>query len=211
MPHHKFPRTVLSILGAGVMTVSMTGLSACQDAPNARSGEVTTSGVADIGGAYTLINQDGQTVTEQDFLGAPQLIYFGFSYCPDICPTALQRLGASLDMMGRDAEKFQPIFITIDPQRDTASDLKLYVSANGFPDNLIGLTGSQEQVDAAVAAYRVYAKRVDDPQSAGGYAMDHSSIVYLMDKDGKFVTLFTDSNTPAEISARLKKFLKTGA
>lgn len=211
MPHRRLTRPLTACLSAALITISSANLTGCSDNAAGRSGKVTSSGEASIGGAYTLINQDGAVVTDKDFLGAPQLIYFGFSYCPDICPTALQRMGAALDLMGKDAAKFQPIFITIDPERDTASDLKLYVTANGFPDNLIGLTGNQAQVDAAVAAYRVYAKRVDDPQSAGGYAMDHSSIVYLMDKDGKFVTLFTDNNTPDEISARLKKFLKTGA
>lgn len=204
------PRLALSLSALCVL-----GLSAC-NAPEGRSGEagrsgaVTSTGTADIGGEFSLINQDGQSVTQDDFLGRPHLIYFGFSYCPDICPSALQRLGRALDIVGKKASRFQPVFISIDPERDTPEDLKLYVTANGFPDNLIGLTGTQAQIDQAVAAYRVYAKRVDDPQSAAGYTMDHSSIIFLMDKDGQYVTLFADSNTPDEIAERLNVFLKKG-
>ena len=204
------PRLALSL-----SALCLLGLSACNGAEErrgeaGRSGAVTSTGTAEIGGAFSLINQDGESVTQDDFLGRPHLIYFGFSYCPDICPSALQRLGRALDIVGKKADRFQPVFISIDPERDTPDDLKQYVTANGFPDNLIGLTGSQAQIDQAVAAYRVYAKRVDDPQSAAGYTMDHSSIIFLMDEDGQYVTLFADSNTPGEIAERLKVFLKKG-
>lgn len=183
-------------------------LGACEPKPNAvRTVSIDPQA---IGGPFTLVNQNGETVTRETFLGKPQIIYFGFGFCPDVCPTSLQRMGAAMDELGRRADDVQPIFITIDPERDTAESLKLYLTANGFPDNLIGLTGSQEQINVAAKAFRVFKKRVDDPQSAVGYTMDHTDIVYLMDKDGLFVDIFTHENTPAEMAARIKKHLRTG-
>ena len=183
-------------------------LSACK--PKTNAVRTVSMDPHAIGGPFTLINQDAEIVTRESFLGKPQLIYFGFGFCPDVCPTSLQRMGAAMKELRADADKIQPIFITIDPERDTAESLKLYITANGFPENLIGLTGSQEQIDAATTAFRVYKNRVDDPQSAAGYTMDHTDIVYLMGKDGLFVDIFTHENTPAEMAARLKDHLKTG-
>lgn len=192
--------------------LALTGLvllPACEQ-NTAQSGPVTVTGVADIGGPFTLTNQDGETVTEKDFLGKPQLIYFGFSYCPDVCPLALQQMGAAQAQVDPKGEFFQPIFFSVDPERDTPESLKLYVTANGFPKNLIGLTGTIEQVEAAKAEFKIYSQKVDDPDLTDGYTVDHVSLIYLMDKDGQFVDVFTHNSTVDDIAARLKQYKKSG-
>lgn len=198
-----------AVLTAAVTTTLMLG--ACgQNPPEVRDVKTTTTDAAAVGGPFSLIDHMGKPVTERNYLGKPQLIYFGFGFCPDVCPTSLQRMGAATDMLGRRAQDIQPIFITIDPERDTLESLALYMTANGFPENIVGLTGSSEQIDAAAKEFRVYKKRVDDPESAAGYTMDHTDIIYLMDKNGLFVDFFSGDNTPAEIAERVTTHLKTG-
>lgn len=170
---------------------------------------VRTSGEAAIGGPFTLVDHTGATVTEADYAGRPMLIYFGFTYCPDVCPFSLQVLADALSRLPEDQRaQFQPLLISVDPERDTPQVLAEYVDSPAFPDNLTGLTGAPEQVRAAAQAYRVYYARVDDPQSAGEYTMDHASLIYLMDGDGKFVDVFPHHATPEEIAARLQDFLE---
>ena len=188
----------------------LVSFTACKDTKKATSGPVTAVGQADIGGAYSLIDHTGKPVTDMSFHGKGQLIYFGFATCPDVCPTALQQMGAALELAGPAADYYQPIFITIDPQRDTQQALALYVTANGFPKGLIGLTGSPSQIETVKAAYKVYAKRVADPASAAAYTFDHSSIIYLMDKNGEFVDVFSHNNSPQDIANRLIAHKKTG-
>lgn len=188
--------------------------SSCGDTPANRgtagmSGTVVSSGTASIGGPYTLIDQNGRTVTEAEFIGRPQLLYFGFGYCPDICPTALQKMGAVQDKVDPKGDKLNYVFITIDPERDTAESLALYVTANGFPKNLTGLTGSLEQIDVAKTAYRVYAQKAFDPESAGDYMMDHSDIIYFMGKDGKLVDVFPGRSSVFDIAARVQQYQRT--
>ncbi len=189
--------------------LGLSGLTACSPQETAQSGPVTVTGKADIGGPFTLVNQDGAVVTEKDILGKPQLIYFGFSYCPDVCPLALQQMGAALAEVDPEGEIFQPIFFSVDPERDTPESLKLYITANGFPKNLIAFTGTDDQVEAAKKAYKIYAQKVEDPDLTGGYTVDHVSLIYLMDKDGEFVDVFTHNSTVADISSRLKAFKKS--
>jgi len=184
-------------------------LTACGE-PTAKVGKTVSSGTADIGGAYELVNQTGETVTDTTFLGKPQLIYFGFSYCPDICPTALQKMGAVQARVDVNSDKLNYIFISVDPERDTPESLKLYVTANGFPETLTGLTGSQTQVDVAKAAYKVYSQNVPTPDSAAAYTVDHSDIIYLMDKDGKFAEFFTGRSSVPEITERVEGLLTRG-
>ena len=143
-------------------------------------------------------------------MGKPQLIYFGFSYCPDICPTALQKMGAVQAQVDKEADKLHYLFVSVDPERDTPESLKPYVGANGFPDGLVGLTGSQEQVDVAKAAFKVYSQVVETPESASDYTVDHSDIIYFMDKTGKFVELFTGRASVPDIAGRVKYHLNTG-
>jgi cytochrome oxidase Cu insertion factor (SCO1/SenC/PrrC family) len=159
-------------------------------------------GGAKIGGPFTLVNQDGKTVTDRDYHGKYQLIYFGYTYCPDLCPTGLQSIAHALDQLGPAAKKVQPIFITIDPARDTPAKLKEYDAS--FHPAIVGLTGSPEQVAAAAKAFQVYytkGEQVDEHD----YVMDHSSLIYLMDQEGHFITTFDEEASPAVIVGALKK------
>jgi len=189
-------------------------LVACSDnntARKAESGQVTAvSGKAAIGGAYTLVDHTGKTVTDIDFHGKAQLIYFGFAYCPDVCPTALQQMGAGLALAGNAADYYQPIFITIDSERDTPEMMAKYVTNNGFPEGLIGLTGSPEQLKHAMKVFKVIGQKVEDPNSVSGYTYDHSSIIYMMNAKGEFVDVFTHTTTPRQIADRLIAYKKTG-
>jgi len=187
----------------------MASFAACSE-PTARVGKTVVSGEADIGGDFTLINQDGAVKTQADFTGKPQLIYFGFSFCPDICPTALQKMGAVQAQVDKGGDKLHYIFISVDPERDTPESLKPYVGANGFPDGLMGLTGRQDQIDIAKDAFKVYSQKGETPDSAATYTVDHSDIIYFMDKEGKFVELFTGRASVPDIAGRVKYHLKTG-
>lgn len=195
------------ILGLAIGSAAL--LPAC-NRQTAQSGPVTVTGKANIGGPFTLVNQDGAVVTQDDIKGKPQLIYFGFSYCPDVCPLALQQMGQALSEVDPEGEFFRPIFFSVDPERDTPESLKLYVTANGFPKNLIGLTGTPEQVEAAKKVYKIYAQKAPDPDLTGGYTVDHVSLIYLMDSDGEFVDVFTHNSDVPDIIKRLKAFRKSG-
>jgi cytochrome oxidase Cu insertion factor (SCO1/SenC/PrrC family) len=178
------------------------------DAP--QPAPVRSSGEAQIGGPFTLVNHRGETVTEADFAGRPMLIYFGFTYCPDVCPASLQVMGAALEQLEPQARaQFQPILISVDPERDTPDMLAQYITAPAFPENLTGLTGTVDQVRNAARAYRVYFARVEDDGVSSDYTVDHSSIIYLMDREGRFVEVFPHGSSPASIAARLQAFLET--
>ncbi|MDG2362097.1 MAG: SCO family protein [Hellea sp.] len=173
----------------------------------AKSGKNVISGSAEIGGPFNLINQDNLLVTENDFLGKPQLIYFGFSYCPDICPTALQKMGSVQEELDTDGDLINYLFISVDPERDTSESLKLYVESDGFPKGLNGLTGSKEQVDIAKLAYKVYSQRVSLSDSKVDYTVDHSDIMYFMDENGVFIDFFFGKNTIQEIGEAVRKIV----
>jgi protein SCO1/2 len=164
---------------------------------------LTATQPSSVGGAFQLVDQNGKTVTDADFKGKPQLVFFGFTHCPDICPTALFEISEVLRRMGPDAEKAGAIFVSVDPERDTPEKLKLYLSS--FHPRISALTGTPEQVEAMTRAYRVYAKKV--PLDGGGYTMDHSAIVYLMDKNGQFVAPFNLKRTTDAAAADLKRYL----
>lgn len=162
-----------------------------------------------VGGDFTLVDQNGITRTQADFADKYTLIYFGFTYCPDVCPFSLQVLADALSRLPEDQRAvFQPLLISVDPERDTPQVLAQYVDSPAFPANLTGLTGSPEQIRAAAEAYRVYYARVEDPDSAAGYTMDHASLIYLMDGEGEFVDVFPHHATPEDIAARLQDFLE---
>ena len=199
-----------SILFLAIAFLGCFDLAVSQEEPIGRSGPVVSSGAADIGGAFSLTDQNGDLVTHEDIKGKPHIIYFGFAYCPDVCPFDLQRLGAALAKADPEGEKFRPVFITIDPERDTVSQLKLYVGSNGFPKNLIGLTGSQSRIDEAKAAYKVYAQKMPDPDSSAGYNFNHSNLIYFMDKDGKFIEFFSDQQSVDFIANRLSAYADKG-
>jgi len=158
-----------------------------------------------IGGPFTLVDGDGRMVTEASFRGRFMLVYFGYSYCPDVCPTTLAQMVAVLDKLpAARRQKVVPVFITVDPARDTPQVVKDYAAA--FDSRLVGLTGSEEQVAAVEKAYKVYAAKVkgEDPAS---YTMDHSSIIYLMSPDGRFLAHFAHGVGTEDMAERIAKLL----
>lgn len=165
----------------------------------------STTNSADIGGPFSLVDQDGKPVTEADYKGRYMLVYFGFTYCPDVCPTSLARNVHALDLLGPAGDKVLPIMISIDPERDTPEHLKEYVRL--FSPRMAGLTGTPEQVAAAAKVYRIYYAKVPDPKDPGHYTMDHTSITYLMGPDGRFVQHFRHDLAPDEMAAQLRAIL----
>jgi cytochrome oxidase Cu insertion factor (SCO1/SenC/PrrC family) len=133
-------------------------------------------------------------------------VMFGFTYCPDICPSGLQVMSAALNQLGAKADRVVPIFISVDHERDTPKQLAQYVSS--FHKRLVGLSGSAAEIAVAAKAYRVYYKKVEDPKSSAGFTYDHSALMYLMGPDGKYLTHFSHSAGPDAIAARLEKLLQ---
>jgi protein SCO1 len=160
-----------------------------------------------IGGPFTLEASDGSTVTDKTYRDKWQLVYFGYTFCPDACPTALNEIAGTLEKLGPLADKVQPLFITVDPERDTPQVLSDYVKA--FDPRIRGLTGTPDEIAAAAREYRVYYAKVADKDAPGGYLMDHSSVIYVMRPgDGRFVASFTGDMTADQMAARLKKFIE---
>jgi protein SCO1/2 len=158
---------------------------------------------AAIGGPFRLTDQSGQTVTEKSLQGKPSIVFFGFTHCPDVCPTALFEMSEVLRALGPDADKVNAYFISVDPERDTVAAMKDYLSS--FDPHLKGLTGSPEETAKVLSAYRVYAKKV--PLKDGDYTMDHTALIYLMDRKGNFVRPFDLKRKPEEAAADLRRYL----
>ena len=156
-----------------------------------------------IGGAFQLTDQNGRTVTEQSLRGKPTLIFFGYTHCPDVCPTSLFEISEVLRALGKDADRVNAYFISVDPERDTPSTMKDYLSS--FDPHLEGLSGDPAATTTVLTAYRVYAKKV--PMKDGDYTMDHTALIYLMDRDGRFVAPFNLKRSPEEATAELKRYL----
>lgn len=173
-------------------------------------GRTGGSGIASIGGPFTLVDQTGATRTEQDFRGKLMLIYFGYTWCPDVCLTAVQVMSVALDMLGEQGNEVVPILITVDPARDTPAHLAEY--AKNFHPRLVALTGSPEAIAETATAYRVYFRKADVnaegvKTEGGNYLMDHSSVVYLMDRDGRYLTHFTHQSRSEDVASRIREFL----
>lgn len=158
---------------------------------------------AAVGGPFQLSDQNGQTVTENSLKGRPTLIFFGFTHCPDICPTSLFEISEVLRAMGKKADRVNAYFVSVDPERDTREAMKDYLSS--FDPHLKGLTGNPDAVAKVISGYRVYAKKV--PLKDGDYTMDHTALIYLMDRDGKFVAPFNMKRKPEEAAADLERYL----
>lgn len=162
---------------------------------------------ADIGGSFELLDENGKVFTQKDLLGKPYLLYFGYTYCPDVCPTALQQMGAAIDLIGTDASKFNTVFITIDPERDNPELMKQYVKSNGFPASLIGLTGTAAQIEKTAKAWTMIYRRSAETRGEADYLMDHTSIIYLHDAKGKFISAFSHRDSPQVIANCLNSYL----
>ncbi|MDJ0946485.1 MAG: SCO family protein [Kiloniellales bacterium] len=167
------------------------------------------SGTPQIGGDFELLDQSGATRTQADFAGRHMLVYFGYTYCPDVCPTSLSIMSQALDLLeaetGSLEDRVVPLFVTVDPARDDVAALAAY--AEHFHPRLVALTGSDAQIAAAAKAYRVYYRKAEDP-SVSEYLMDHSSFIYLMGPDGGYVSHFAHNASPQEIAEGLKGFLR---
>ena len=170
-------------------------------AGNYSSGGATGSSA--IGGAFNLVDQDGKPITDAALKGHPSLVFFGYTHCPDVCPTTLFELSEVLRALGPDADKTTALFISVDPDRDTSAVMKDYLSS--FDPHLRGITGSASALAAVEKEYRVYAKKV--PTDHGDYSMDHTALVYLMDKQGRFVAPFNLQRTPQAAAADLRKYM----
>jgi cytochrome oxidase Cu insertion factor (SCO1/SenC/PrrC family) len=164
------------------------------------------SGIALVGGPFSMINQNGEAVTEKNFAGQYMLVFFGFTFCPDVCPTQLQVMTEALNQMGSKADKITPVFVSVDPERDTPQAVKTYVS--NFHPRMVGLTGSSEQVQQMTKAYRVFYQKVENAKRPQDYTMDHSAILYLMGPDGAFKGHFTAENDPAKLAAEIVKIIE---
>ena len=164
--------------------------------------QIRTSGTALVGGPIKLTGHDGEVVSGEQFRGKYMLVFFGYTYCPDVCPAGLQVMTSALEELGTKADNVQPLFITIDPERDTVPVMASYVE--NFHPRLIGLTGTPEQIDTVAKAYRVYYKKAGDDAD---YLMDHSSILYLMDAKGKFAKHFTYTTDAAALAKQLQEFI----
>jgi protein SCO1/2 len=158
-----------------------------------------------VGGPFTLVDGNGHTVTDRDFRGKYLLVYFGYTYCPDVCPTTLTAVADALDRLGKKADQVDPVFITVDPRRDTPAVIKQYTAA--FSPRLLGLTGSQAEIAAVAKAYHVYYAEHRTGPGPDDYSMDHSSILYLMAPDGRFIAPIRTDETGAEIAADLGKLM----
>lgn len=156
-----------------------------------------------VGGPFTLTNQDGKRVTERDYAGATHLVFFGFTHCPDVCPTTLQQIGDVLQALGPKGRDTKALFIAVDPERDTPEALKTYLSS--FDPRIVGLTGTPEEVAAAVKAYRAYVRKV--PTKGDDYTMEHTALVYIMDAKNRFVNALNLTRPANEAAADLARAL----
>jgi protein SCO1/2 len=165
--------------------------------------KITTSGTAAIGGPFTLVATNNETVSDQTYRGKWLLIYFGYTYCPDACPTALNSISVALEKLGSQASDLQPLFITVDPERDTRETMAKYLMS--FDSRILGLTGTKEQIDSVIKEYRLYVSREKPEHGGDDYLISHSSYIYLMDPQGRFVNVIHAEELGDEIAIRLRK------
>lgn len=195
---------VVAAVAIAIATMVWVGRQA-QD--GAGIGEVASTGQPAVGGPFQLVNQDGQAVDETLLTGKWSLVFFGFTYCPDYCPTTLTSLEATKRALGDRAADVQIIFISIDPERDTPEALKAYLSSDGFPQGVIGLTGTPAQVKAAADAYRAVYQKVGEGES---YTMNHSLTVYLMGPDGRFRVPLSHDLGPERSADVIRRAMERG-
>lgn len=200
-------KNILTIIVAFAIGAAIA-LFAAQLTNTAKNPSVST-GKPLIGGPFKLTDHTGKRVTEKDFQGKLSLVYFGYSFCPDVCPTELQVIGNAMDLLGDQGKKLTPIFITIDPQRDTPEALSTYVTH--FHPKMVGLTGTAEEIKKVAKAYKVYYGRAKTPkgeeEDPDNYLMDHSNIIYVMGKDGKYLDHLTHTTDPKKIIKKISKYL----
>lgn len=190
------------MIGGGALWLSGRGAAAT----DAEGQPVVTYGRADIGGPFQLVDQTGRTVDESILEGRWSAVFFGFTHCPDYCPSTLQALAAAQARLGERAEDLQIVFVTVDPERDTPEAMADYLQTSSFPRGVIGLTGTPDQVAAAAEAYRVHYARRDLP--GGGYTMDHGLTIYLMNPRGEFATPLSHSLGPQRLANLIEQAME---
>ena len=190
------------VLAVAVLAGVGLGLGIHANRPASQSAEVPA-----IGGPFTLTDHNDRTVRDTDFRGSFMLVFFGYTYCPDVCPTGLTTMSEAMDRLGDKASAVQPLFVTIDPDRDVPDQLKEYVGF--FHPRILGLTGDAGATAAIARAYRVYYAKVpgDDPADAEDYRMDHSTIIYFMGPQGRFITHFRHDEDPMRMAERMEVYL----
>src|SRR4029079_12066271 len=196
---------LLAVIVAGFLIGALGGAALLVLSQGGQGPAVQTSGKALIGGPFTLVGRDGKPVTDQAFRGKYMLVFFGFTHCPDICPAELQVMAAALDELGPKANEIIPIFTTLDPERDTPMVVSDYVT-NCSP-RFVGLTGSSEQIAAAAKAYRVVYSKFQQDKTSSDYSIDHSALVYLMGKDGEYITHFAYGTPASQMTETLRRYL----
>jgi protein SCO1/2 len=198
---------LLIVVLLGFLTGALGGAALLLLTRDAPAPQVQTSGKALIGGPFTLVDQSGKTVTDKDFHGRYMLVFFGFTHCPDVCPAELQVMADALGQLGPKAAEIVPVFITLDPERDTPEAVGAYVK--NFGSNFVGLTGSPDAIAAAAKAYRVSFSKFEykDNNGQSGYSIDHSTLLYLMDKNGEYITHFSYGTPATKMAETLRRYL----
>ena len=202
MPRRSIVLFAAACAAIAVALVVVTLVVVSRPAGGLQPGEVVSTGQAQVGGPFQLVDQEGRPVDESLLEGKWSLVFFGFTYCPDFCPTTLAALEATKQRLGDKAKDLQIVFISVDPERDTPQALKDYLSSDGFPEGVIGLTGTPEQVRTAADAYRAYYQKVGEGE---GYTMNHSLTVYLMGPDGQFRTAVAEELGPERSAAIIER------
>jgi protein SCO1/2 len=196
---------LISFIVAGFLIGALAGAAILLvTTPHGRQ-PIQSSGAALVGGPFSLTGTDGKSVTDADFRGRYMLVFFGFTHCPDICPAELQVIAQALDKLGDRGKQVVPVFITLDPKRDTPQVMGEYVKS--FGPNFVGLTGSPEAIAAAAKAYRVAYAKIESKESAADYSVDHSALAYLMDPEGRYVTHFSYGTNAEQMAEKLSKIL----
>lgn len=197
---------IIGLVAAAILAIVMTVAALSMVINSSKTSMSQSTGVATVGGPFTLVGTEGLEVTEKNLLGKPSAVFFGFTYCPDICPTTLFELTNLMDQLGSDADKMNFVFISVDSGRDGPEEMKQYLSA--FDDRIIGLTGTEEQIEAVTKAYKVYYARV--PIEDDDYTMDHTASVLLMDSSGEFFGTM-DFEEAADVRlAKLRRLIGDG-
>lgn len=198
-------KRILRTLVIVLIGVAIGGLLALQEIANTPKQSPKPVAGIKIGGPFTLLNQDGETVTQDTYKGQPKLIYFGFTYCPAICPTELQKIARALNTLGTEGEDIQPLFISVDPERDTSKVLKDYLSL--YNPRLVGLTGTPQQISETLKEYRIYAAKVQD-ENMNEYTMDHSSFIYFMDAEDNLLGIYRSEDPAEKIVSDVRQYLE---
>lgn len=165
----------------------------------------SSTGLPKLGGPFSLTDQFGNKRKNSEFLGKYMMVYFGYSFCPDVCPMGLQHISKALELLGTDIDQVTPLFITIDPERDTQENLKVY--AQNWHSSFIFLTGSQEEINPVLEAYKVYTMRARPDGTMADYLIDHSAFVYLMDRSGNLISFFPHTSDPQVMAQTVREHL----